>query len=102
MKGEKKGATYVGKVVSDKMNKTRIVEITRVIRHKLYEKILRKRRKFAVDDSQNLSAAGDMVMIAETRPLSRTKYWKIVKILKKASSGEGGAIEGKKGSGANK
>ena len=78
--------TYIGEVVSDRMDKTRIVQITKVIRYGLYEKIIRRRKKFAVDDKLNRTGVGDIVLIAETRPLSKTKYWKILKVIKKAVS----------------
>ena len=72
----------VGTVLSDKMPKTRIVRVERLVRAPLYRKILRVRHKFCVHDEQNLSKAGDKVRIQETRPLSRRKRWKIVEIVK--------------------
>lgn len=75
---------FTGKIVSDKMDKTRIVQVTRTIKHPFYGKVMKKTKKFAVNDSKNESHAGDRVSIVETRPLSKTKRWKILKIINKA------------------
>ena len=72
----------MGTVLSDKMAKTRVVRVDRLVRHDLYRKVLKVRNKFYAHDEQNLSKAGDKVRIQETRPLSRLKRWKIVEILK--------------------
>lgn len=72
----------VGLVLSDKMNKTRVVRVERLARHPLYKKTLRIRKKYYVHDEQNQSKAGDKVRIQETRPLSSTKRWKVVEIIK--------------------
>ena len=72
-----------GTILSDKMQKTRVVQVERLVRHPLYKKIMRKRSKFYAHDEQNQSKAGDRVMIRETRPLSRLKRWEIIEILKK-------------------
>ena len=77
---------FVGEVVSDKMDKTRIVKITRIINHALYGKVIRRSRKFAVNDSKNESHVGDRVSIIETRPLSKTKRWKLLKIINKSKA----------------
>ena len=71
-----------GVVMSDKMTKTRVVRTERRVRHPLYKKILKVRKKFYVHDEQNLSKVGDKVRIQETRPLSKLKRWKLVEILK--------------------
>ena len=71
-----------GTVMSDKMAKTRVVRVDRLVRHDLYKKVLKVRNKFYAHDEQNLSKTGDKVRIQETRPLSRLKRWKIVEILK--------------------
>jgi|SRR5579883_1519761 len=76
--------SFEGIVVSDKMDKTRIVSVPRLVRHKFYEKIIRKRSKFAVHDETNTSKAGDLVEIMSTRPLSKTKRWRLVRVVKAA------------------
>ncbi len=74
----------VGIVVSDKMDKTIVVQTERLVKHRLYHKYIRRRSKFAAHDADNSCRAGDQVMISESRPLSRTKRWQVSKILKKA------------------
>jgi small subunit ribosomal protein S17 len=73
-----------GLVVSDKMDKTVIVEVEDRVKHALYGKVLRRTRKLQVHDEQNACGVGDRVSLMETRPLSRTKRWRIVEILEKA------------------
>lgn len=75
--------TISGKVISDKMEKTIVVEVERLTRHPFYEKVLRKNTRFFVDDPQNQAKTGDKVEIVETRPLSKLKRWKLVRILQK-------------------
>jgi small subunit ribosomal protein S17 len=67
----------VGFVVSDKMDKSRVVEVRRLVRHELYKKYLRKRARFVVHDEHNAYKVGDKVRIVETRPLSKRKRWRI-------------------------
>ena len=67
----------VGFVVSDKMDKSRVVEVRRLVRHELYKKYLRKRARFVVHDEHNEYKVGDKVRIVETRPLSKRKCWRI-------------------------
>jgi small subunit ribosomal protein S17 len=74
----------VGTVVSDKMDKTVIVLVERLVKHRLYKKYVRKRTKFAVHDENNASKVGDKVLIAQSRPLSKTKRWRVTKIVEKA------------------
>ncbi len=73
----------VGVVASDKMSKTRRVEIDRLVKHPKYGKIVRRRTVCHVHDEGNVSAMGDTVEIVECRPLSRTKRWKLVRVLEK-------------------
>ncbi len=73
-----------GYVVSDKMEKTIVVEVEDRVKHGLYGKVLRRSSKVKVHDEQNTAGIGDMVMISETRPLSATKRWRLVEILEKA------------------
>jgi len=78
---ESKGQIREGYVVSDKMNKTRVVEVTRIMTHAQYKKTIRRRIKYAVHDEQNQSKAGDKVRIIQTQPLSKTKRWRLIKVL---------------------
>jgi small subunit ribosomal protein S17 len=73
-----------GLVVSDKMDKTVVVEVEDRVKHALYGKIMRRTSKLKVHDEQNSAGIGDRVLIMETRPLSATKRWRIVEILEKA------------------
>lgn len=77
--------TMTGIVVSDKMMKTRVVRIERLVKDKGYGKTLTKMNKFKVHDENNASKQGDLVSIVESRPLSRDKRWALQKILRKAS-----------------
>ncbi len=77
---------YTGEVISDKMQKTRIVNITRMAKHPKYKKIVRKTVKFKVHDEKNESKIGDLVTIEETRPLSKDKRYKLIEITKKAKA----------------
>ncbi|NLO86556.1 MAG: 30S ribosomal protein S17 [Clostridiales bacterium] len=76
--------TREGKVVSDKMDKTIVVEIKTRVRHPLYGKILNKTNKIKAHDESNACGIGDLVRVMETRPLSRSKCWRLVEILEKA------------------
>jgi small subunit ribosomal protein S17 len=74
----------VGVVTSDKMQKTRRVEIPRLVKHARYGKYIRRRTICHVHDEQNESRVGDTVEIMETRPLSKTKHWRLVRVVTKA------------------
>ena len=74
----------VGKVVSDKMNKTIIVEITRTMKHPLYERVIRTRSKLYAHDEAREAHQGDTVRVMECRPLSKLKRWRLVEIMEKA------------------
>lgn len=76
--------TLTGRVVSNKMDKTITVAVERQVAHPLYRKIIRRRTKLHAHDERNECGEGDMVMIEECRPLSRTKSWRLVKVLEKA------------------
>ena len=76
--------TREGVVVSDKMDKTVVVEVKRLVSHPLYHKIIRRRKKFKAHDPENACRVGDKVLIEETRPLSRDKRWRVKAILEKA------------------
>lgn len=73
-----------GVVVSDKMDKTVVVEVKRLVSHPLYHKIIRRRKKFKAHDPENTCQLGDKVLIEETRPLSRDKRWRVKEVLEKA------------------
>jgi len=76
--------TRVGLVVSDKMDKTVVVAVQRLVKHPLIGKTLRRTTKFKAHDDQNECRIGDKVRIMETRPLSKDKRWRIVSIVEKA------------------
>jgi small subunit ribosomal protein S17 len=85
---DKKGKlkrTLVGRVVSDKMDKTATVLIERVVKHPLYGKFVRRSTKLHIHDEQNQCGLGDTVMIEECRPLSKTKSWRLVKVVEQAN-----------------
>ncbi len=73
----------IGKVISDKMQKTRVVIGEFMRKHPLYKKYYKYRTKYYVHDEKNESKKGDIVLIEESRPLSKLKRWKLIKILKK-------------------
>ncbi len=75
--------TVIGVVISDKMNKTIIVQVERKVKHPLYGKYVRRFSKMYAHDEENMSRAGDLVRIEQTRPLSKTKRWKLVEVLKR-------------------
>ena len=77
-----------GVVVSDAMDKTVVVQAERRIQHPVYGKFLRRSKKYYAHDEQNEAKKGDQVRIAETRPLSKTKRWRLVEIVARASGSE--------------
>ena len=77
--------TLIGRVVSDKMEKTVTVLIERRVKHPVYGKIVTKSKKYHAHNENNEAKAGDLVEIEETRPLSRTKAWRVTKLLEKAT-----------------
>lgn len=74
----------VGTVISNEMDKTVVVSIERTVQHPVYKKYMRRRGKCVAHDAQNVCRKGDKVMIIETRPLSKTKRWRVREILEKA------------------
>ena len=76
--------TRVGKVVSNKMDKTIVVAIQDNVKHPLYKKIIKKTIKLKAHDEQNVCNIGDRVEIMETRPLSKDKRWRLVEVIEKA------------------
>ena len=76
--------TRIGRVTSDKMNKTIVVAVETSVRHPLYNKIVKRTYKLKAHDEQNECGIGDRVRVMETRPLSKEKRWRLVEILEKA------------------
>ena len=77
--------TWVGKVMSSKMDKTVVVMVERLIQEAKYRKYVRRRNIFKAHDEQNACSVGDRVLIEESRPISKDKRWLVVKILEKAA-----------------
>jgi len=78
----------VGVVTSDKMNKSRRVEIPRLVKHERYGKYIRRRTICHVHDEENASKKGDTVEIMESRPISKTKHWRLVRVVTRAATVE--------------
>ncbi len=76
--------TLIGRVVSDKMEKTVTVLVERKVKHPVYGKVMVRSKKYAAHNQDNLARAGDLVEIVETRPLSKTKSWAVTSVLEKA------------------
>ena len=83
--GRSRRKTRVGEVVSDKMDKTAVVAVTRLVRHPLYGRFVKKTNKFKVHDESNVCQVGDVVRIMETRPISKDKRWRLVEVTKKVA-----------------
>src|SRR3954471_17035128 len=79
-----KRKTKVGRVVSDRMDKTIVVSVERLARHRLYKRVIRLSTKFKAHDETNDARIGDTVLIEETRPMSATKRWRLVSIVQRA------------------
>ena len=77
--------TVIGEVVSTKMNKTIVVEVTRTFPHRLYRRVMSRSKKFYAHDEQNAARLGDFVEIEETRPLSKLKRWRLKEVVRKAA-----------------
>ncbi len=84
MKERGKKKQVVGTIVSNKMDKTVIVLVERMVKHPLYHKYIKRRSKFAAHDENNACNIGDKVKITESRPISRTKKWRVSEIVEKA------------------
>ncbi|NLJ86239.1 MAG: 30S ribosomal protein S17 [Firmicutes bacterium] len=76
--------TRIGMVVSDKMDKTVVVQVERRVQHPLYGRYIKRRTKFKAHDESNTVAVGDLVRIMETRPLSKDKRWRVIEVVEKA------------------
>lgn len=75
-----KGRSFIGSVSSDKMDKTVVVLVESVLRHPVYKKVIRRRKKFYAHDENNTLKIGDQVRITESRPISRQKRWRAEKV----------------------
>ncbi len=75
----------IGVVVSNRMNKTVVVAVERLVKHRMYQKYVKRQTKFSAHDENNSCQIGDTVQITESRPLSRTKRWRVSKIVEKAA-----------------
>jgi small subunit ribosomal protein S17 len=87
-----KRKTKVGRVVSDKMDKTIVVSVERLTRHPLYKRVIRLTTKFKAHDETNDAHVGDTVLIEESRPLSATKRWRLIEVLQRAGD-HGAALD---------
>lgn len=83
MRGNAK--TLTGVVVSDKMDKTVVVQVERLVKHPVYQKYVRRRKRFAAHDENNDCRKGDTVLIRQSRPLSRSKRWRVSRILERVA-----------------
>ena len=90
---KKQPRTVIGKVVSDKMAKTIVVQVERKVKHPVYDKFIRRFSKMYAHDEQNTGRLGDKVLIEESRPLSKTKRWNLVQVLDKAEQDALGTID---------
>jgi small subunit ribosomal protein S17 len=86
MKERGKKRQLTGMVVSDKMDKTVVVMVERLVKHKLYKKYIRRQARFSAHDEKNACRIGDRVLITESKPLSKMKRWRVSDIVEKAVS----------------
>lgn len=84
MKTRGKKRQLLGTVASDKMDKTVTVQVERLVKHRMYKKYIRRRAQFSAHDENNDCRIGDKVIITESRPLSKTKKWRVSRIVEKA------------------
>ena len=77
--------TLIGTVVSDKMDKTVVVLVERLVKHPVYKKYIRRRKRFAAHDETNVCQVGDTVLIRQSRPISKHKHWRVSKVLQKVA-----------------
>ncbi len=84
-------ATRVGVVTSDKMDKSVVVTVDRILKHKLYKRYIRRSKKFMAHDEQNRCKIGDVVEIVESRPLSSRKRWRVSRVVREAVVASTGA-----------
>jgi small subunit ribosomal protein S17 len=82
------GRSVVGKVVSNKMDKTIVVTVERKVKHALYGKYIKRQSRMYAHDNDNMCKIGDVVLIKQSRPLSKTKHWVLVEVVEKADKGD--------------
>jgi small subunit ribosomal protein S17 len=80
-----KRKSFIGRVISDKMDKTVVLAVTRRIAHSRYNKVVKRTTKYKAHDEKNECKVGDMVRVIETRPISKEKRWKVLEIVEKAN-----------------
>jgi len=80
-----KRKSFIGRVISDKMDKTVVLAVTRRIAHSQYNKVVKRTTKYKAHDEKNECKVGDMVRVIETRPISKDKRWKVLEIVEKAN-----------------
>ncbi len=80
-----KRKSFIGRVVSDKMDKTIVLSVTRRIAHSRYNKVVKRTTKYKAHDEKNECKVGDVVRVIETRPISKDKRWKVLEIVEKAN-----------------
>ena len=83
MEKQRKKRQVIGTVVSDKMDKTIVVLVETLVKHRLYQKYIKRRTKFRAHDKDNTCRIGDKVIITESRPLSKTKKWRLSSVVQK-------------------
>jgi small subunit ribosomal protein S17 len=83
MEGQKRRKVLLGQVVSNRMQKTITVRVERRLRHPIYERVVKRSKKFHAHDENNQCQIGDQVRIIETRPLSKTKRWRLLEIVRR-------------------
>ena len=76
--------TRVGKVISESMEKTAVVVIDRLVKHPRYKRYVRRRKKYTIHDQENQCRVGDVVRFMETRPLSKSKRWRLIEVVERA------------------
>jgi small subunit ribosomal protein S17 len=76
--------TRVGKVISESMDKTAVVVIDRLVKHPQYKRYVRRRKKYTIHDQENQCRVGDVVRFMETRPLSKSKRWRLIEVVERA------------------
>ncbi len=78
--------SYIGSVISDKMQKTVVVEVTRKIQHPVYKRVVKRVTKFKAHDEKSECHVGDRVLVIESRPLSKEKHWRVVQVIERAKA----------------
>jgi len=85
----------LGQVVSNRMNKTITVKVERRVRHPIYERVVKRSKNFHAHDEHNQCQIGDVVRIVETRPLSKTKCWRLLEVVRRRAGASGAPVAGR-------